>query len=262
MRNFIKFPAIFFFVLLILIGNVSKGQDLLRNYNLREIKVDQLTDDEILKFMQQMKSSGITQDQAEQIAIAKGMPVSELQKLKQRILFLNTNRASKPANGTNPQTIQNQNLTDTTHESDSIKILKPLIDPKIFGSELFNNASLTFEPDIRLATPLNYVLGPDDEVDISIYGLQETSFALPVSAEGSITIPNVGQINVAGITIEEATQRIRDQMKRTAYSSLQNGRSKLTVTLGKIRSIRVTIIGSNKPGNYTLSSLATRFGQS
>ena len=259
MRNFIKFPAIFFFVLLVLIGNVSKGQDLLRNYNLREIKVDQLTDDEILKFMQQMKSSGITQDQAEQIAIAKGMPISELQKLKQRILFLNTNRASKPANGTNPQTIQNQNLTDTTHESDSIKILKPLIDPKIFGSELFNNASLTFEPDIRLATPLNYVLGPDDEVDISIYGLQETSFALPVSAEGSITIPNVGQINVAGITIEEATQRIRDQMKRTAYSSLQNGRSKLTVTLGKIRSIRVTIIGSNKPGNYTLSSLSTAF---
>jgi protein involved in polysaccharide export with SLBB domain len=134
-----------------------------------------------------------------------------------------------------------------------------MIDPRIFGSELFNFASLTFEPNTRLATPLNYTVGPDDELDISVYGLQETNFSLPVSAEGVVTIPNVGQVKVAGLSIEEAMQRIKLAMQRTAYGTLQGGRSKLSVTLGNIRSIRVTIIGSNRPGNYTVSSLTTAF---
>ena len=132
------------------------------------------------------------------------------------------------------------------------------IDPKIFGSELFNGSSLSFQPDLRIATPLNYVLGPDDALSITVYGLQEASFTLTVSPEGTIYVPNVGQIIVSGLTVEAATARIRQRMSGI-YSSLGGGASKLSVTLAKIRSIRVTILGAAKSGTYAISSLSTLF---
>lgn len=229
----------------------------LLNQDLRQVHVDQLSDADILLYYNKVQQAGISVEQAYQMAAAKGMPASEIQKLKQRLALI----VNKPASNStgNKYSGNNKMAGDTANVFDSAKVMNPLIDPRIFGSELFNSTSLTFEPNTRLATPLNYVVGPDDELEISLYGMQETNFSLPVSAEGVITIPNVGQVKVAGLTMEEATQRIRDAMKKTAYSSLQSGRSKLSVTLGKIRSIRITIIGSNRPGNYTVSSLTTAF---
>lgn len=146
-----------------------------------------------------------------------------------------------------------------TGADSSSAYFRPMIDPQIFGSELFNNASLTFEPNLRIATPVNYEIGPDDELVISVYGLQEVSHSLRVSPEGTITIPQVGEIKMLGLTIETATKKIKDIMGRTAYSSLRSGGSKLSVTLGNIKSIKVTIIGGNKPGNFTVSSFTTAF---
>lgn len=226
----------------------------LLNQDLRQIHVDQLSDADIQLYYKKLQQAGISLDQALQMAAAKGMPASEIQKLRQRINLLATQSQSS-ANNTK---IPNVNRIDTAN-IDSFKIAKPLIDPKIFGAELFNSASLTFEPNTRLATPLNYIVGPDDDLEISVYGLQETNLSTSVNAEGTISIPSVGQIKVAGLSIDEATQRIKIAMQRTAYSSLQTGRSKLSVTLGNIRSIRITIIGANKPGNYTVSSLSTAF---
>ncbi|MEP6514103.1 MAG: SLBB domain-containing protein, partial [Parafilimonas sp.] len=124
---------------------------------------------------------------------------------------------------------------------------------------MFNNTSLNFSPNVNLATPLNYELGPGDELNISVFGVQEADFALTISPEGSIIIPNVGKLQLAGITIEDAADRIKSLMSKTAYSSLRNNASKLSVNVGNIKSISVTIIGSNLPGNYTLPSLATAF---
>ena len=233
-----------------------RAQGLL-NQDLRQIHVDQLSDADLQLYYNKLQQAGIPLDQALQMAAAKGMPATEIQKLKQRLALLSGKTPVTTPNTNNK--LPNNNITDTTNIIDSSKLFKPLIDPKIFGSELFNSASLTFEPNTRLATPLNYIVGPDDELEVSVYGVQETNFSLPVNAEGSITIPNVGQIKVSGLSMEEATQRIKIGMQKTAYSSLQSGRSKLSVTLGNIRSIRVTIIGSNKPGNYTVSSLTTAF---
>src|SRR3954451_2442086 len=193
------------------------------------------------------------------------MPVSEIQKLRQRISQLNAN---PPQNNLQQNKTGNLHLTqgqtqptiDTTQQIDTTnKIAKPLIDPKIFGSELFNNASLTFEPNLQIATPVNYIVGPNDELNISVYGLQEVSNTINVTPDGTVAIPDVGQIKVAGLTIEDARQRIFNAMSSSVYPTLKNGRSKLSVTLGTIRSIRVTIIGANKPGNYTVSSLTTAF---
>ena len=251
----------FFFV-----SNKSFAQDLLRNTNPRNIKVDQISDTDIVKYLQQIKAMGITQQQAEQIAISRGMPFSEIQKLRLRIQKLNTTPATNAQNNLpNQQGNLNQPLLqpgmDTTSLSidTTTKIPKPLIDPKIFGSELFNNAALTFEPNLQIATPVNYELGPHDELDISVYGLQEISHTIDITPEGTITIPQVGEIKLAGLTIEEARQRIFNAMSNSIYPTLKSGRSKLSVTLGNIRSIRVTIIGANKPGNYTVPSLTTAF---
>jgi protein involved in polysaccharide export with SLBB domain len=258
MVKYLCFIALSFFLL---ISNRSFSQTLFQN-NLREIKVDQLTDNDILRYSQQLKASGITQEQAEQIAISRGMPFSEIQKLRQRVKQLNITAPSQN-NLQNKQGNLNQGKplpgVDTTSHVDTMQAFKPLIDPKIFGSELFNNASLTFEPNLQIATPVNYELGPNDELNISVYGVQEISHTLDITPEGNITIPQVGQIKLSGLTIEEARQKILSSMSNSIYPSLKSGRSKLSVTLGNIRSIRVTIIGGNKPGNYTVPSLTTAF---
>ncbi len=253
--NFFKFLFIIFAVLFFLNSNKIAAQDLLRNNNLGQINVDQLSDADILKYQQQIKASGLTESQAEQIALTRGMLASEIAKLKQRLVYLNSGKAASNQRARDSLGRLQNNIDST----DTVKKVKPLIDPRIFGSELFNNSSLTFEPNLHIATPLNYIIGPDDQLEINVYGVQEVTHDLTVSPEGSIYIPNIGQVKVAGLTIETATQLIKDNMSRTAYSSIRSGSSRLSVTLGNIKSIKVTIIGANRSGNYTLSSFTTVF---
>ena len=251
--KFLKTLVCFFSLLLLLVCSTASAQDLLKA-NPSQINVDQLSDADIIKYQQQLKAAGITESQAEQIALSRGMPQSEILKLKQRIALLNTRKSSSliEKDTTGRQRRQYNDSTDTITK-------KPMINPRIFGAELFNNAALNFEPDLQIAAPINYMVGPGDEISVTVYGVQETSEDLRVSPEGSINIPNVGQVKITGMTLEAGTQKIRDIMERTAYPTLRTGASKLSVTIGKIKSIRVTIIGANKPGNYTLSSLATAF---
>jgi protein involved in polysaccharide export with SLBB domain len=126
----------------------------------------------------------------------------------------------------------------------------------IFGSQLFDNPTLNFEPNLKLATPVNYILGPGDELQVSVYGVQEFSSNFPVSVEGKVSIQNVGQISVSGMTIEAATQKIKGAIARV-YSTVSSGQSQVSISLSRIRTIKVTLIGSKQPGNYSISSLAT-----
>ncbi len=95
-----------------------------------------------------------------------------------------------------------------------------------------------------IATPLNYEIGPNDVIKLVVYGVQEYSSDLTVSKEGKIQVDNVGQIKVAGLTIEAAKTRIKQQMAATAYSSLARGESKIDISLGDIRTIHITVIGA------------------
>lgn len=265
-------PSIFklfcFLLAFFLIGNLL-AQDLLKGRDLSQINVDLLSESDIRKLENQLKESKITIDQAEQISIAKGMSPSEFSKLKSRILALKTSGnnttgklKSENKNTTNTKGIEKVNNSIDSSELDDIytkRIIKPLINPLIFGSDLYTSASPSFEPNLKLATPLNYVLGPDDELNISVYGVQEFNGEFLITSEGNISIPNVGLIKVAGLTIEAATQKIKSMMGNTVYPYLKSGGAKISVTLGKIRSIKVTIIGSYRPGNYTVSSLSTVF---
>ena len=132
---------------------------------------------------------------------------------------------------------------------------------KIFGFNIFNNSNISFETSLKIPTPKNYTLGTDDELIIDINGFSEEHYNLPITSEGFIRIPKVGNIFVSGITIEEAKKRIVDRLSKI-YVGLKsyNGsapNTTATVSLGSIRTIRVTILGEVvAPGTYSMSSLS------
>ena len=125
---------------------------------------------------------------------------------------------------------------------------------KVFGRDIFNNKLLSFEPNMNIATPQNYVLGPGDAVVIDIYGASQKSETLTVSPDGDITVPGFGPIHVAGLSVAGAQSKIRSTLgSRYASSSLK-------LTVGQTRSIMVNVMGEVKaPGTYTLSAFATVF---
>ncbi|MFD2145270.1 polysaccharide biosynthesis/export family protein [Mucilaginibacter antarcticus] len=132
------------------------------------------------------------------------------------------------------------------------------IGSNIFGYELFNNNNLTFEPNLRIPTPRNYRLGPDDQLIINVYGNSQVDWRLNISPDGNIQIPGIGLVNVIGKTIEQATSLIESKLKANRYA-IGNG-TNVSVSLGNIRSIKIIIVGEvNRPGTYTLSSLSTVF---
>ena len=226
-----------------------QAQDLLRKTDLSTINVDNLSENDITKLKSQLQANNMTIEQAEAMALSKGMPASEFSKLKARV------GAKKSSNVNATSAVQEKNMGRKQQEITNPKI-KDSVNALIFGSELFDNPSLNFEPNLKLATPVNYTLGPADELQVSLYGVQEFNASIPVSAEGKISIQYVGDISVSGMTVEAATQKIKAAMSRV-YSTLSSGQSQLSVTLGSIRTIKVTIIGGKQPGNYSVSSLAT-----
>jgi protein involved in polysaccharide export with SLBB domain len=234
-------------LLFLLFSNVSNSQQIFNLSDLSQFKTSSLTDNDILKYLAEVKSSGMTTEQVEKIALIKGLDPAELDKLHQRILLMNQ-KAETPDNSS-----KSRELSPITRQTEDIAVSS-----KIFGADLFSSSSLTFQPDLKIATPVNYILGPDDQLQISIFGLQEASFNLTVSPEGIINIPNVGEVLVSGYTVEQARELIRAKLARI-YTSLRSGSSKLAINLGKIRSIHVTVLGSTKPGSYELSSLSSVF---
>ena len=125
---------------------------------------------------------------------------------------------------------------------------------KVFGRDIFNKRSLTFEPQMNIATPQNYVLGPGDEVVVDIYGASQKTETLTISPDGTITVPDYGPIAVSGLTVAAAQAKLR----RTLGS--QYASSNLQLTVGQTRTIMINVMGEVKaPGTYTLSAFATVF---
>ena len=239
--------------------------------NLNNIRVDELSDDQVRNFMRQAEASGMGDAQLEQMAQARGMRPEEAKKLRERVDKLKKSDKQKSGQE-DPNKVQSKTSADgrqLNYETDSLsnqrdpeteaeKALNELRS-KIFGADLFKNSKLTFEPNLSIATPKNYVIGPNDELLIDIYGNSEASYNLKVSPEGNINVEFVGIIPVAGLTIEAATSRIRSRLS-SVYNGLKNGSTSLNIAIGSIRSIKVILTGEIvKPGTYTLPSLANVF---
>ncbi len=232
-----------------------KAQAFLTQKDLSQFKVEMLSEGDISKIKERLQSSELSIEQIKTQTSAKGLPAAEFEKLRTRLSA--TNNATNTI-GTKIESVQSNREGNATSNASSFKEAEVAANSLVFGSELFQNAgSLTSNANI--ATPLNYEVGPNDILKLVLYGIQEFATELRVSYEGSVTVQNVGVIRVAGLTIEAATDKIRQQMARTAYVSLRTGESKLSVTLSNIRTIHVTIIGAKKPGTYDLSSLSTVF---
>ncbi|NGY37413.1 sugar transporter [Flavobacterium sp. XN-5] len=250
-----KTVAFLFILFSLLQSSTMLAQDLLKSSDLSTLKVDYLSDADIVKIKTQLQSNNLTIDQAEPMALSKGMPASEFAKLKKRIeglTILNKEAVKTDKEG------QKESNDEYGRKQEKIvnKKIKDSVNSLVFGSQLFDNPTLNFEPNLKLATPMNYILGPGDELQVSVYGVQEYNASIPVSVEGKVTIQYVGEISVSGMSIEAATQKIKGAMARV-YSTIGSGQSQVAVSLSRIRTIRVTLIGSKQPGNYSISSLAT-----
>ena len=252
----ITYVLTLFFILLMSL-NVN-AQDIMKSKDLSTIQVDYLSDDDLAKISAQLKSKNATIDQVEPMALSKGMSQGEFNKLKIKLIEFDKKNAKNSANDKNNTPKLNEKGSEFGRKQEQIKNekVKDSANALIFGSELFDNPTLNFEPDLKLATPMNYVLGPGDELQISVYGVQEYNANVPVSVEGKVTIDYVGQIAVSGMSIEAATQKIKAAIARV-YSTVRSGQSQVSVSLGQIRTIKVTIVGGKQPGNYSISSLAT-----
>ncbi len=125
---------------------------------------------------------------------------------------------------------------------------------KVFGRDIFNNKELSFEPNMNIATPQNYRLGPGDAVIIDIYGASQKTIENTVSPDGTITIEGYGPVNVSGLTVAQANARLRSTLG-SRYTS-----SHVRLTVGQTKTIMVNVMGEVKaPGTYTLSAFATVF---
>ncbi|HXH99781.1 MAG TPA: SLBB domain-containing protein [Sphingobacteriaceae bacterium] len=238
--------------------------------DIKKIRVDELSDDQIRLYLAQFKASGLSEEQMEEAALAQGMDPGEVRKLRARVDKLKNEGKSKSTSGNTASSKgSGRGTRELNYERDSIPSRKDTLSvaqlalselrSKIFGADIFKNENLSFEPNLRLATPPNYQIGPDDELLIDIYGYSEASYELKVSPEGTINIPYIGIIQVGGLSVEAATSKIKSRLA-TIYSGIRSGNTNVSIAIGNIRSIKVILTGEVvKPGTYTLPSLATVF---
>lgn len=224
--------------------------------------VDELSDDQIQQFMKQAQESGMSEEQLMAAAAAKGFGSADISKLKDRMTKLQSDKKG-PVNTNTTDT--ERRLNDTT----STKSVRQQVKEdntvsereKYFGLNLFNNKKIVFEPNLRIPTPKNYILGTGDELNISITGFAVQTYKTKVSPEGTVQIDILSPIYVSGLSIEQARERIINRLKsRFAGLNSSGGGLYADITLGNIRSISVTVIGEAlQPGTFTVPSLANVF---
>jgi protein involved in polysaccharide export with SLBB domain len=229
--------------------------------NISSINIDDVSDQQLIQLLQQAQNAGLSDADLIQQAQNRGMSASQAQKLQLRIKNIRSKSGVSSTNAADSTTTQGRQLNYKPDSVDSLSAQRDIFEslkPKIFGADIFKNKNSSFEPNLKLATPLNYIVGPNDQLNINVYGNSLVNWKLEVSPEGNINIPGVGILNVGGKTIEQASVAIKSRLAANNYA-VGRGTS-VQVTLGNIRSIKVIIIGQvSKPGTYTLPSLATVF---
>ncbi|TSJ40294.1 capsule biosynthesis protein [Mucilaginibacter corticis] len=263
MNNIKKYLSVLLVFISILAYKPVSAQSIPQNMS--NVNVDDLSDDQIRQLLQNAQSQGVSDAQLLQLAQNRNLPTAQIQRLQARITEVRRKdgNTANYGGGNNADTISqsrraNYQQGDTSRQNNRIDVFKEL-QPKIFGASLFrNNNPNTFQPNLKIATPVNYVVGPDDQLTINVYGNSVANWNLTVSPEGNINIPGVGIVNVAGKTIERATEQIKSKLATNNYA-IGRG-TNVQVNVGNIRSISVSLQGElAKPGTYTLSSLSSVF---
>ena len=227
-------------------------------YSQKMPNVDALSDKQIEAFMKEAEAKGLSEIQIEAAARLNGYSDTDIIKVRERINRIKTNTISSSATINNATREQ---IGEISQRAEVQVDTKTSLDnnQKVFGYDLFNNKSLSFEPNLRIPTPANYILGPDDVLSVDISGYAYQHYDLKISAEGTVKIESLAPVYLNGLTVEKAKAKILQRLK-TLFAGLSNGGLSMDLTLGKVRTIKVTVVGEvQSPGTYNVSSLATLF---
>lgn len=225
------------------------------------IKVENLTDQQIMQGLSQLQLLGLSDAELEVRAREKGFSPDQIAAFKKRIASMDMSQSSKITTGQSGLVTSEVATEYTGRKITPTLVPKPTSDSLtsllIFGSSIFDNEQLSFEPNLNIATPSNYVIGVNDEIIIDVFGVSDVTRKIQVNTEGAIRYPKYGPIRIAGLTVEQATIKIRKELANI-YPGISSGKTSIQVALGQIRSIKITLLGEIKrPGNYTVPSLAT-----
>ena len=228
------------------------------------VTAQNMSDSQVLEYVKEGIRQGKEQKQLASELARKGVTKEQALRVKQLYEQQNNVNASN-ATGTdiNESRLREEmkeNTSDMLEDHPSTQDLAR--GNQVFGRNIFNTRNLTFEPSVNIATPLNYRLGPGDEVIIDIWGASQNTIRQQISPDGTINIQKIGPVNLNGLTIAEANDYLKKTLNKI-YNGLNNTNdptSDIRLTLGSIRTIQINVMGEVvQPGTYSLSSFATVF---
>lgn len=228
----------------------------------------QMSDQQVADYVKQEYAKGTSQQVIATSLLQKGVTKSQLERIKQQYEKeqTSTDISSKSSQSLSQQRRENPQedmavgaLDEISTEATSVGEVSD--QEKVFGRNIFNNKNLSFSPNVNIPTPLDYRLGPGDEVVINIWGVSQTTLQQTISSEGSITVDRLGPVFLNGMTIKEANDFVQRKFS-SIYAGVgaDGGASQIKLTLGQIRTIQVNVWGEVAvPGTYSLSSLSSVF---
>lgn len=245
-----------------------------------------MTDQQVIDYIKRQSALGKTEQQIGKELLAKGVTQEQVERLRSKYAAEEDNatdtktKKNKDKNsdpnakleGTRDSRLRKAQEPDDetvgkmenifeimTPDSLAIEEEKKTTEKKIFGHDVFTNKALSFEPNENMATPSDYRLGPGDEVIIDIWGASEDQIRDFISPEGNIIVSQIGPVQLNGLTIGQANDRLR-QLFATKYAGVADQETEVSINLGSVRSILVNVMGEvNVPGSYRLSPFSTVF---
>lgn len=243
----------------------------------------QMSDTQVMQYIQREYKAGASQSQIATRLMQRGVTMQQLQRVRKQYEQLNGVSSSRSSVSDDNMLVADSRLrenngsvrTDSAGNALYTQIVPPTssgivefernsvqiedrdntINGKVvFGRDIFNQKALSFEPNMNIATPVSYIVGPGDKVFVDIYGASQKSEQLEVSPDGTITVTGFGPIHIGGLTVDKANAKIRRELGAN-YSS-----SQIKMTVGQTRTITVNVMGEvAAPGTYTLSAFASVF---
>lgn len=242
-----------------------------------------LTDEQVIAYIKQQTAAGKSEQQIGKELLAKGVTPEQANRIKAKLSKQkdetattvttddqtdrrhtnNRNNNNRTTDNRTTNDINQGNYTDSEGVTNEYQDLPQRGDlsasRQIYGHDVFNSSSLTFEPSENLATPQNYRLGPGDEVIIDIWGTSEDHLRQTISPEGSIMISQIGPVFLNGMTISDANKHIKSAFSKK-YAGMTDAETDIQVTLGQVRTIQVDIMGEvATPGTFRMSPFSSVF---
>lgn len=210
-----------------------------------------MTDNQVIEYAKQQQSLGTDSKTIVKNLVQRGATQEQLQRL-----YNNRNQNAGSSTSSNV-TVGRDVSRSRVNNGEEFPDIDPILaegERRVFGRDIFRTKNLSFEPNMSIATPQNYVLGPGDDIIVDIYGASQSNNKYTISPDGTVTIPRIGPVAVSGLTVEAAQSRIVGAMG----SHYKN--SSIKLSLGQTRSITVNVMGEVlTPGTYTISAFATVF---